>query len=252
MSELVPIEGEVVEVMAAAPANLFGVSDAAEVIARASAVAEQLADVLKEKGLTSNISGREYVRVEGWTLLGSMLGVFPVCVWSRKLEVDGWEARVEARTLSGQIVGAAESQCLKSERNWKNRDDFAVRSMAQTRATAKALRLPLGFVVSLAGYDPTPAEEIDRGSADAEGSFDETAQAAMDGKRQKLTDELVELHTALGADIPNLRRQIAENASAEKLPGHVAWLERGVKTAKKNLETLAAEEAAREAQGVLT
>jgi hypothetical protein len=48
-----------------------------------------------------------------------MLGVFPVCVWTRPLERDGqqfgWEARVEARTRSGELVGAAESQCTRDE-----------------------------------------------------------------------------------------------------------------------------------------
>ena len=35
--------------------------------------------------------------------------------------------------------------------------------MAQTRATSKALRLTLGFVMELAGFDATPADEIPRG-----------------------------------------------------------------------------------------
>jgi hypothetical protein len=34
--------------------------------------------------------------------------------------------------------------------------------MAQTRATSKALRQPLGFVMTLAGYAATPAEEMPR------------------------------------------------------------------------------------------
>ena len=46
------------------------------------------------------------------------------------------------------------------EENWQDRDDYALRSMAQTRATSKALRQPLGFVITLAGFDPTPAEEM--------------------------------------------------------------------------------------------
>jgi hypothetical protein len=90
-----------------------------------------------------------------------MLGVFPVCVWTRQME-DGWEARVEARTRAGEIVGAAEAECLRSEKTWANRDDYALRSMAQTRATSKALRQPLGFVMQLAGFNPTPAEEMPR------------------------------------------------------------------------------------------
>uniref|UniRef100_A0A6H1ZJX2 Uncharacterized protein n=1 Tax=viral metagenome TaxID=1070528 RepID=A0A6H1ZJX2_9ZZZZ len=38
---------------------------------------------------------------------------------------------------------------------------FQLRSMAQTRACAKALRNVLAWVVVLAGYKPTPAEELD-------------------------------------------------------------------------------------------
>jgi hypothetical protein len=130
-----------------------------DVIKSATLAATALKDVVRRQGLISNISGKEYPRCEAWTLLGSMVGVFPVLCWTKAV-VDGWEARVEARTISGAVVGAAEAQCLHSEKNWNNREDFAVRSMAQTRATAKALRMPLGFVMTLAGYEATPAEEM--------------------------------------------------------------------------------------------
>ena len=142
------------------PPTLFGTSDPAEVIAKATAVASALKDVLKRQGLISNIQGKEYPKCEAWTLLGTILGVFPVLAWTKDLE-NGYEARVEARTKDGAVVGAAEAICTRAERNWNNRDDFALKSMAQTRATAKALRMPLGFVMTLAGYQPTPAEEMD-------------------------------------------------------------------------------------------
>lgn len=158
----------------AAPPTLFGTNDPKAIITAATAQANSLATVVRDKRLASHIEGKEYVRVEGWTLLGTMLGVFPICTWTRPLE-DGWEARVEARTLAGQLVGAAEAQCTRDERNWQTRAGYALRSMAQTRATAKALRLPLGFVMSLAGYESTPAEEMDfhRGGA-IEGDYRDT------------------------------------------------------------------------------
>jgi hypothetical protein len=149
---------------APATMRLFGTDDPELVIARAVKVADVLARVVREKQLFIRIRGEEYVRVEGWTLLGSMLGVFPVVEWTRKLE-DGWEARVEARTLDGRVVGAAESECMRSEAKWAKADDYAIRSMAATRATSKALRLPLGFIMKIAGFDPTPAEEITADSA---------------------------------------------------------------------------------------
>lgn len=151
--------GSEVAVVEQPPTNLFRTDDPVEVVERAGKVADALKGVLVRQGLTANIQGREHVRVEGWTTLGSMLGVVPVCVWTRKLE-NGWEARVEARTLDGRVVGAAEAECLTTELLWKSRDDYALRSMAQTRATSKALRGPLGFIVTLAGYQAIPAEEM--------------------------------------------------------------------------------------------
>jgi hypothetical protein len=129
-----------------------------------SEVATTLADVVRSQNLIVRIGDSEHVRVEGWTFLGSLLGVFPVVVWTHPVMRDdaqiGWEARVEARTRGGEVVGAAEAECLIDERTWKGRDDYARRSMAQTRAVSKALRLPLGFVMQLAGFNPTPADEM--------------------------------------------------------------------------------------------
>lgn len=144
--------------------TLFGTDNPGEVVERAAKIAKTLEDVVRKQNLVVRIGQSEHVRVEGWTFLGSMLGVFPVVEWTRPVmheeEQIGWEARVEARTRGGEIVGAAEAECLFSERTWKSRDDYALRSMAQTRAVSKALRLPLGFVMQLAGFDPTPADEM--------------------------------------------------------------------------------------------
>ncbi len=154
---------------ALASSTLFGTDNPAEVVQRAAVVATALADLVRRQNLIVRIGQSDHVRVEGWTLLGSMLGVFPVVTWTRPVVVLrpdepaqnlGWEARVEARTRAGEVVGAAESECLRTERTWASRDDYALRSMAQTRAVSKALRLPLGFVMQLAGFNPTPAEEM--------------------------------------------------------------------------------------------
>ncbi len=186
------IEGEIVEDLVPyqpQPVTLWGTTDPAAVIEAATAAAQPLAAKVREQKLMVKIGASEHVRVEGWCLLGAMLGVFPVTVWSRKLE-DGWEARVEARTLAGAIVGAAEAECLRSESTWANRDDYALRSMAQTRATSKALRQPLGFVMQLAGFNPTPAEEMPRPQRQAKDKA-----AAM---RTRIKELSVEADTARG------------------------------------------------------
>lgn len=164
MNEQQIIEGAVVP-LPQAPMTLYGTDDPQEIIERATAQAVVLAKVVNDRKLYTNISGRKHVRIEGWTTLGSLTGVFAVPVWTRPV-ADGWEARVEARTMSGALVGAAEAECLRTERTWSTRDDYALRSMAQTRAASKALRLPLGFIMQLAGFDPTPAEEIPDNAAE--------------------------------------------------------------------------------------
>ena len=150
-------DGEYVQ--QSAPLTLFGTDDPVGVVERATAVATALADVLKRRQLVKRFGGNEYVLLEGWTLLGSMLGVFAQVEWTRPIE-DGWEARALVKTRTGDTVGSAEAMCTKRERKWSTQDDYAVRSMAQTRALAKALRMPLGFIVELAGYAATPAEEM--------------------------------------------------------------------------------------------
>lgn len=134
-------------------------------IRQASRLATSLATVINERRLFAVISQRKYVTVEAWTLLANMLGVHPIVVWSQRYgpdgnDVEGWEARVEVRNGSGNLIGAGEAMCTRAEKTWASRDDFALRAMAQTRAISRALRNPLGFVVKLAGYEATPLEEM--------------------------------------------------------------------------------------------
>jgi hypothetical protein len=144
-----------------APLTLFGTADPKVALERMADVASVLVDVIKDRKLFARISGHEHITAEGWTTLGGMLGIVPVVVWTRPNESgDGYLARVEARTLDGRVVGAAESECSRVERRWKTAEPYAIRSMAQTRAIGRALRAPLGQIVVLAGYEPAGAEEM--------------------------------------------------------------------------------------------
>lgn len=136
-----------------------------EVMQYAQAAAREIVDVARSGKLLANVGGREYPLTECMTLIGRMTGHTVRVEWSRKVpkewEIgDGWEARALVIDQSGREVAAAESMCLRSERAWSKRDEFAVRSMAQTRASGKALRLALGYIVTLAGWEALPAEEI--------------------------------------------------------------------------------------------
>lgn len=128
-------------------------------IAGAAEMAGTLADLIRTRGLSTSIKGREYVQVEGWTTLGVMLGVTAREVETR--ESHGiYTAVVElVRMSDGAVVSRASAECGE-EAPWCNRPRYARRSMAQTRATGKACRLAFSWIMKLAGYEVTPAEEM--------------------------------------------------------------------------------------------
>ena len=51
--------------------------------------------------------------------------------------------------------------CTNKEHGKTNFDEYAVASMAQTRAVGKAFRMKIGWLLKVAGYETTPAEEMD-------------------------------------------------------------------------------------------
>ena len=141
--------------------ELFRTSDPAAIKSEALRVAKEWAPLIEEQHLYATIGRGKHVLVEGWTLLAAMAGCSPVVQWVKPNATgDGYIARVEVFDREGRLVGAAEAMCEHSEGHWKTRDNHALLSMAQTRATSKALRNKLGFVITLAGYEATPAEEM--------------------------------------------------------------------------------------------
>ena len=63
--------------------------------------------------------------------------------------------------------GGASALCGMDEPKWASKPDYARRSMAVTRATGKAYRLGFSWIMELAGYASTPAEEMDFIDAEA-------------------------------------------------------------------------------------
>lgn len=123
---------------------------------------QYMADKCNDERFISIIQGRKYPRVEWWTTVGLALGLQPVEVSSKKIEFDGgymYEAIVEVRR-NNQVITRASAICSTQESAWGKRDEYAVKSMAGTRATGKAYRIGLSALAVLAGLEPTPADEI--------------------------------------------------------------------------------------------
>jgi hypothetical protein len=79
------------------------------------------------------------------------------------------------RMSDGIVVARATAECGMDEPTWASRARYARRSMAATRATGKACRLAFSWIMALAGYDPTPLEEM---PTDVHDQRDVTPQSA--------------------------------------------------------------------------
>lgn len=150
-----------------------------DVVITATEVAKELSKIIEDKKLYVPMKNGKYVKVEGWATLGSMLGITPK---ERSVETlvegDGaervwqFEAYIElVRNSDGVVIGGASAICRTDEvltrkngtsyKRWGGMDLNAPRSMAITRATSKALRIALAWIMVLGGYKPTPAEEME-------------------------------------------------------------------------------------------
>jgi hypothetical protein len=133
------------------------------VLKEAMQAAKALGDVVSKKKKPVIMNGEQYLEFEDWQTVGRFYGVTAKVTSTSFIDygnAQGFEARAVAIRQDGQEVSAAEAMCLNDEANWKSKPLFQLRSMAQTRACAKSLRNVLAWVVVLAGYKPTPAEEM--------------------------------------------------------------------------------------------
>ena len=142
----------------------------------ATNVANCLAPLVREQGLTvkglnNQDKEAEYVTVEGWEVLGTMLGIVPDTRIVEEMKNDkgrviGFKARAtlyqhpildDGKIVGGTVLSTAEAYCTKDDFQKKY---FSMASMAQTRALGKAYRMALSWVMKMAGFEPTPAEDM--------------------------------------------------------------------------------------------
>ena len=128
--------------------------------------AKLLVRIVKQNGWSRKLGGQsEHLQYEAWQTVGKYYGYTVKTSESLPVEIDGVKGfKAIAKVINentGIEVGGAEAYCMRDEFNWTKKPMFQLASMAQTRAGSKALRQILGFVVALAGYSPTPSEEME-------------------------------------------------------------------------------------------
>lgn len=142
----------------------------------ATNVANTLAPLVRSQGLTVKGLNKgnkeaEYVTVEGWEVLGTFLGIVPVTTIIEELKNDkdrvvGYKARATLyqnpiiendEIVGGTVIARAEAT---ADRSGFQKDLFAIASMAQTRALGKAYRMGLSWIMKMAGFEGTFAEDM--------------------------------------------------------------------------------------------
>jgi hypothetical protein len=143
----------------------------------ATNVANCLAPLVREqglvvKGLNNQDKEAEYVTVEGWEVLGTMLGIVPDTRIVEEMKNDkgrvvGFKARAtlyqnpildDGKIVGGTVLSTAEAYCTKDDFQKKY---FSMASMAQTRALGKAYRMALSWIMKMAGFESTYAEDME-------------------------------------------------------------------------------------------
>jgi len=152
----------------------------------------ELSQLIKEKGLSSNIQGKQFVNVEGWQFAGASLGLMPIITLTTDLSKDDeikYMATCEVRNItSGQLVATGIALCSNKEKTKRFFDEYAILSMAQTRAIGKAYRNLLAWLMKAAGFEATPAEEMDFADAKADARAKEEAPT----KKPKVVEVVAE------------------------------------------------------------
>jgi hypothetical protein len=122
-----------------------------------------LKDHVVRNNLYTKIAGRNYAHVEGWQFAGGLLGLYPKVEKVENLSSGQeikWLAQVDIiNSKNEEVVATGFAVCSNKEGKKTKFDEYAILSMAQTRAIGKAYRNLLGWVMKLAGYQPMPAEE---------------------------------------------------------------------------------------------
>lgn len=128
-------------------------------------LSNELSKLIKEKGLSSNIQGKQFVNVEGWQFAGASLGLMPIITDTKDLSNETtikYMATCEVRNINtGLVVATGIALCSNAEKTKRYFDEYAILSMAQTRAIGKAYRNLLAWLMKAAGFEATPAEEMD-------------------------------------------------------------------------------------------
>lgn len=135
-------------------------------MSEAVAKAKIFTGIVESQKLYTKMGQGKHLHVEAWLTMAEGYGL-SAGVESDEILYDpegneiGGRAKAIVMDGLGTIIGRATGYCMRSEATWRTKPIFQLTSMAGTRAVSKALSLKLRWVVVLAGYSPTPLDEME-------------------------------------------------------------------------------------------
>lgn len=152
------------------------------VLKEAEKAASQLMELVKKRSLFKKIGPNEHLFVEAWETIGHFYQCHARITRLEYREFGddhGFEAAADLVHIpSGKVLSSAVALCMTDEQDWKEKPKYSWESgerelvgtdpvshsaraaMAQTRARSRAFRSVFDVIAVLAGYNPTPAEEM--------------------------------------------------------------------------------------------
>jgi hypothetical protein len=185
--------------------------------------------IVKNKWFTT-VKGNKYVYVEGWQFLGGLLGISAIPTDTQCLTTEAEKKYVSTVHLvdnkTGRTTGGGVAMCTDQEKKNGRKvrtDEYAILSMAQTRAVGKAFRLNFGWIMKTVGFEGTPAEEMDEKQREEQGKEEKFAayiKSIEEGvyKKENLQKQLEKI--ADRDDLSEEQKDIIKNILTEKIKEH--------------------------------
>lgn len=108
------------------------------------------------------LDGKSYVKVGVYQYLASLLHLIPRFDFSSEsTQTEVW-CVCTLYNKDGEEVTHTTMYADKTEEFLRDKPDYAVIGMAQTRAFVRAMKNLHGYLIEMAGYQPIAIEEIDR------------------------------------------------------------------------------------------
>ncbi len=147
-----------------------------DVVNAAAEQAKALMDIVDQKKLYKQVEDNKYLKVEAWQLMAAFNNAHFITEYTKPIyegdKIIAYEAKVNL-IKDGEILSSGIMACGLEEFVTQGKAGYAkhiaAQSMAQTRGESKAGRMVYSHIAVLAGYQPTPAEEMENEEAPEHG-----------------------------------------------------------------------------------